>query len=1027
MKNYTEIFIKRPVLSSAISLLIFIIGLFSLTALPLRLFPDIVSPVIEINTVYTGASAEVMNNYVTAVIENALAGIDGVNYMTASSSQDISQISLIMRLGFDPKIALSAVMAKVSAMSAQLPRDAQKPEISVGNGDGESAMYLAVTSQQLDRRELAEYVRQAVKPKLDAINGISAVQILGRTNAMRLWLNPIKMAARGVVAEDISRAINNENVITAAGKTDGHDTYFDITATTDLHSVKEFNNILIKSQNGKYVHLSDIGYAATGDKDSVISTFYNGQPATMIAIKLLPEANPVLVTDQIKKILPAINAALPLDIKIYNVIDQGRYIHAAIHEVVRTLIITIGIVTLVIYLFLGSLRALLIPVITIPLSLIGVCGLLSLLGFSINTLTLLAMVLGIGLVVDDAIVIVENIFRHMETGMSVLRSVIEGTREVSYSVIGMSITLAAVYAPIAVSKGLTGQLFKEFAFTLSGAVILSGIIALTLTPMLCSRWLITDSLKTKFIHRIESYQKQILYRYQRILHVALINAKKCLFIWVGILVSLILLFNIIPKQLSPEEDQGVLIAISSAPNYTNANFINRYANEAMSKYDSLKESDQKIMIAGVPSEHQALAFISLYDWDKRTKSAMELQPELQKLANQVPGVQTIIINPPSLPGEGDMPLQIVLKSTEPYEVLYNQANAIIGSAWASHLFNFVQLDLNYDQPVLKLQINKNAATVLGISMQEISAALSLMLGGNKIQEYTENSSSYFVIPQAEPQFRTNPSELYTIHLKTASGKLVPLSSVAKIITAVQPEQLNQFQKMNAITITGQMAKHKSLQQGIQFFQNVTQQKAYDQITLDYSGGARQFMTEGQKMPEIFLAALIIIFIVLAIQFESYRSPFIILLGSAPFAIFSACLALELGAGSLNIYTQIGLLTLVGLITKHGILITDFANKMQRSGLSKYEAVVAAANMRFRPILMTTAAMVLGVMPLVLANGAGAVSRGQLGMVIASGMFIGTILTMILLPVLYLYIAPVIGENKFINIPHHSSTIETEIN
>jgi multidrug efflux pump len=967
MKNYTEIFIKRPVMSSAISLLIFIIGLFSLTALPLRLFPDIASPVIEINTVYIGASAEVMNNYVTAVIENALAGIDGVNYMSASSSQDSSHISLVMQLGFDPKIALSAVMAKVSAMSAQLPRDAQKPEISVGNGDGESVMYLALTSQQLGRRELAEYVRQGVKPKLDVINGVSEVQILGRINAMRLWLNPIKMASRGVIAEDINRAVNNENVITAAGKTDAHDTYFDITATTDLHSVEEFNNILIKSQNGTYVHLSDIGYAATGDQASTISTFYNGQPATMISIKLLPEANPVLVTDQIKKILPAINASLPLDVKIYNVFDEGRYIHEAIHEVVRTLIITIGIVTLVIYLFLGSLRALLIPVITIPLSLIGVCSLLALMGFSINTLTLLAMVLGIGLVVDDAIVIVENIFRHMETGMSVIRSVIEGTREVSYSVIGMSITLAAVYAPIAFSKGLTGQLFKEFAVTLSGAVIISGIIALTLSPMLCSRWLNADSLKSNFNHLIETYQKKILFRYQRVLHSALNNSKKCLSIWAGIIFSLLILFNIIPKQLAPEEDQGVLLAISSAPNYTNSNFIYRYANEVMSQFNFFKESEQKIIIAGVPSEHQALAFIILDEWNKRTKSAMELQPELQKLANQVPGVQTIIINPPSLPGEGDMPLQIVLKSTEPFEILYNQANELISSAWGSHLFNFVQLDLNYDQPVLKLNINKNAAHVLGISMQAISDSLNLMLGGNKIQEYTENSSSYFVIPQVEPQFRTNPSQLYNIHLKTASGKLVPLSSVAKIITSVQPEQLNQFQKMNAITITGQMAKHHSLQEGIHFFQKITQQKAYEPITLDYSGGARQFMTEGQKMPEIFLTALIIIFIVLAIQFESYRSPFIILLGSAPFAIFSACLALELGAGTLNIYTQIGLLTLVGLITKHGILITDFANKMQQSGLTKYEAIVEAASMRFRPILMTTSAMVLGVMPLVLAK------------------------------------------------------------
>jgi len=1003
MKRFTDIFIKRPVMASVISLLIFLTGCFSLFHLPVRLFPKITDPVITITTSYPGASSQVMQGYVTSVIENSLSGIDGLNYMTASSSQGTSVISLYMDLGYSPQEALSSVMSKVSAVTDQLPVSAQQPTITLGNAEN-PAMILAFTSEKLQRRQVADYLRRVVEPKLEAIPGIAQAQVLGRTYAMRLWLNPIKMAARNISAQEVARAIENGNVQAASGTIENTNDSFDVQTTTNLHSENQFNNVYIKSSQGAYVRLKDIGHASLGDADNSISAYYNGKPATMIFVKLLPGANPVTVTDAIKAQLPEINKILPFDMKVHNVVDAGRYINGAITEVVKTLIEATIIVLLIIWGFLRSFRAMLIPVITIPLSLVGVCSLLYAIGYSINTLTLLAMVLAIGLVVDDAIVVVENTYHHIEAGKGKWQAALVGAREIAYPVIAMSLTLAAVYAPIALTGGLTGQLFSEFAITLAVSVIISGVIALTLSPMLSSRWLPESSL-IKNENKIKNILDQLQFRYTGIINWFLNRHKWQLGLWGFVVIATAILFVNIPSQLAPEEDQGLFVAISSAPDYTSKAFLNYYALELNKVYRQFKVSDSQVIVTGIPVPHQAISFISLKPWGKRSASAMTLLPRLQEMVNQIPGIQTIIINPPTLPGSDGLPFQIVLKSTLNFKDLNNIANMVMNKAQQSGLFSFIQSDLKYDQPTLHVEINRNAAEVLGISMQEIASTLNLMLGGNHVQQFVKDGRSYFVIPQVLNNYRLNPKQLYEIHFKTTANKMVPLSSIATIHISTEPESLNQFQKLNAVTLSGEMTPGKSMEEGIGFIKHVVNSTYSNQINIDYAGQTRQFVQEAHRMLWVLLAAIVFIFLILAMQFESYRSPLIILLGSVPFAVFGACLALWLGFGTMNIYTEIGLVTLIGLISKHGILITEFANKLQQEGESKSVAIRQAVIRRFRPILMTTLAIVLGVLPLVFASGAGSVSRAQLGIVILMGMIFGTILTLLVLPGLYMLMAP----------------------
>lgn len=1008
MKKFTDIFIRRPVLASAVSLFILIAGVFSVFHLPIRLLPKVTDPLITITTSYPGASSGIMQSFVTSTIEGAMSGIKNMAYISSISRQGISIIQIHMNLGASPSKALGSVITKVSSVNSLLPRKASKPDVVVGSSNSNPLMILAFTSKQLKRRAVADYLRRVIAPQLEAISGVAEAKVLGRKYAMRLWLNPLSMAAIGVTPSEVIHAIQSNNIETAAGNTKGNSSSFNIQTTTNLNSAKQFNNVLIKSSNGGYVKLKNIGKAKLGDQDTNISAFYNGQAATMIFIKPLPGANPITVSNQVKEKLAALRKTLPLDIKVHDVVNSGRYISASMQEVEKSLIEAAIIVMLVIFLFLGSLRSVLIPVITIPLSLIGVCSLLYLFSYSINTLTLLALVLAIGLVVDDAIVVVENIFRHIETGDSVMSAAIKGAREIACPVIAMSLTLAMVFVPIALVGGLTGQLFIEFALTLSACVILSGVIALTLSPMLASKCLTRNMILSDnspaYSRFLQGYQK-IYEGYVICLNWTLQNKKILLIAWIMILLALAWLIFHTPTMLAPSEDQGMFMAISKAPNSSSTRFLNYNVAQLNQVYQNFKPSDSQTVVSGIPSRHKALSFISLKPWSKREQTAMALQPQLQAKVNKVPGIETVIINPSSLPGSSGLPLQVVLKSSQGFHALYHMSNAIMAKARQSGIFSFIESNLNYNQPVLKIVINRNAATVLGVSMKEIGSTLSLMLGGNHVQQFDRSSRSYYVTPQIEPQYRLNPQELYNIHIQTKSGQLVPLSSLARIVFTVEPEALNQFQKMNAVTLSGEMAAGYTLSNGISFLTQTARHLFPQDLLVSYAGQTRQLVEEGHKMLWLILGAILSIFLLLAIQFESYRAPLIILLGSAPLAAFGAVLALYLGLGSLNIYTEIALLALVGLICKHGILIITFANELRLQGNTKLAAIKNAMKKRLRPILMTTAAMVCGALPLVFASGAGSVSRNQLGVVIVFGMTIGTCLALFILPTLYMVLSP----------------------
>jgi multidrug efflux pump len=1005
MKKFTDIFIKRPVLASAISFALLIFGIWSYHVLPHRLYPKLVSPVLTISTNYPGASAEMINSSVTNLLQNSLSGIENVNYITASSSQNSSVITINLQLGVDPLKILNVVITKLAAVTDQLPKNCDKPIITVGDSNSDPVMILAVTSEHLTRRDVADYLRQVIAPTFAAIDGVAQANILGRNKAMRLWFDPFKMAARNLSPTDVFTNIKINNAIAAAGQTDNQASYFNITANTDLHTPDQFKKLLIKKNDQRQVLLEDIAKIEVGDKSTAISAFYNNSPATMIFIQLAPGANPMAVTDQIKKVLPKINLSLPFDLAIHNVVDSGKYMHAAMHEIYLTLFITTLIVIAVVFVFLGSMRMMLIPVITIPLSLFGVCIFLGLLKFTLNSLTLLAMVLAVGLVVDDAIVIVENIYRHYENGLSAFNAAIIGAREVAGPIVAMSIVLAAVYLPLGLTTGLTGQLFKEFAFTLAGCVIISGIISLTLSPLLCRLWLKKTAFNNSLYQLLDFYLKYLSYLYKKYLRLALNNSRKVILVWVVFLIGIVLLLNIIPQQLAPVEDQGLLIALSNAPDYTNAKFLNYYTGDLINSLRKVPDSDSAITVTGIPTSHSALSFISLKDWQQRKKSALSIQSNLQQMVNQIPGLAINIIMPPSLPGPSGLPLQIILKSTSSYESLSAATNAILAQAWGSGLFEFVQSDLKYDSPNATLDINKNIARTLGISMAQIADALSLLLSEKPIQQYVQLAHSYFVIPELNSEARSNPQNLLQINLRSQSGQLVPLGNFATLKVKASPEHYNQFQQLNSITITGMMSHNQTLAAGIVFFQNAVKKVNLPALSIDYAGETRQFLQAKGQMAGIFVSALLCIFLILAVTFECYRSPLIIILGSAPLAIFSACLPLYFGWGDLNIYTEIGLLTLVGLICKHGILITEYANQLQSTGLSVRRAVLKAATLRFRPILMTTAAMCFGVLPLVCATGAGAASRNQLGIVLGCGMLLGTLLTLFILPVIYQLLMP----------------------
>jgi multidrug efflux pump len=1005
--NFTDIFIRRPVLATVVSLLILVLGLRALGTLQVLQYPQTQNAIVTISTVYYGADPNVVAGFITTPLENAVAQANGIDYMTSTSTSGVSTILVYLRLNYDADKALTEINTKISSVLSQLPTGTQQPTLTVRVGQTIDAMYIGFNSKVLAPNQITDYIVRVVQPKLQAVPGVQTAEILGGKNfALRAWLDPAKLAAYGLTAADVFQAMSGNNYISGLGNTKGQMVQFDLSASTDLHSLDEFRNLVLKQSNGAIVHLKDVANVTLGFDDYETEVGFDGQQAVYLGIQVAPSANLLNVINGVRAVFPGIQSQLPEGLNGQIVYDSTEFVSSAIHEVVRTLVMAVLIVTLVVFVFLGSPRSVLIPVIAIPLSLIGTFTIMLLAGFSINLLTLLALVLAIGLVVDDAIIVVENVNRHLEEGMKPIPAAMRAAHELAGPIIAMTVVLIAVYVPIGFQGGLTGALFTEFAFTLVGAITVSAIIALTLSPMMTSRLLRPSASSPRWeaglINFIDRRFASIHRRYERWLHGSLSYLPVTTVFALIILGSIYFLYNGATSELAPQEDQGVVITSATTAADSTLQQRQLYDHQIYQAFASYPESDH-IFQLDMPGQN--IAGVVLKPWDKRDRTTGVLQPLMQQKMAQIAGAQVVAFQPPPLPGSQGLPIQFIIGSTDPFSQLNTVAQKFLQDARASGLFIFLDTDLKLDKPQTVVQIDRSKAALLGLKMSDVGGALTAMLGGGYVNYFGLDERSYKVIPQVQQSDRLNPSQLMNYYIHTASGASVPLSTIATLSTHTAPESLNHFQQINAATIQGVAAPGVALGTVIQYLQELAARELPQGYSIDYGGLSRQYVQESGGFVVTFGFALIIIYLSLAALFESFRDPLIILV-SVPMSIAGALffVGLGLGGASLNIYTEVGLVTLMGLISKHGILIVEFANNLQKEGHTRREAIEMAAGIRLRPILMTTAAMVLGVVPLIVATGAGAASRFSMGLVIATGLSIGTLFTLFVVPAVYMLIA-----------------------
>jgi multidrug efflux pump len=1006
--NFTDIFIRRPVLATVVSLLILVLGLRAVGALPVLQYPRTENAVVTVTTQFYGADPATVAGFITTPLENAIAQANGIDYMTSNSQSGTSTITVNLRLNYDPDKALSEINTKISSVMNQLPVGTQQPILSVTVGQTIDAMYIGFYSDVLEPNQVTDYLVRAVQPKLQSVPGVQTAELLGAKNfALRAWLNPDKLAAYGLTATDVAQALANNDYISGLGTSKGQMVQVNLAASTDLHTLEQFRDMQIKQVNGAIIRMKDVANVSLGfdDYDSQVS--FDGRRAVYFGIQVAPGANLLDVIKGVRDIFPSIQAQLPHGMTGTIVYDSTEFVSSSIHEVIATLVEAVLIVTLVVFAFLGSPRSVLIPVIAIPLSLIGTFTLMLAFGFSINLLTLLALVLAIGLVVDDAIIVVENVNRHLEQGMRPIPAAIQAARELGGPIIAMTVVLIAVYVPIGFQGGLTGALFTEFAFTLVGAVTVSAIIALTLSPMLCSRFLAPHTAdrsgwEARLVDFIDRRFASLHRRYERRLHNSLNFLPVTLVFAAIVLGSIFFLYNGATSELAPQEDEGVVIALATpAPNATLQQRL-MYDHQIDQVFTSFPETDHVFQL-DVPGQN--IGGMVLKPWDQRVRTTNQLQPLVQRALNGIAGFRAVAFQPPSLPGSNGLPIQFAIETTQSFDALNGVAQQFLQRARASGLFIFVDSDLRIDQPQSTVVIDRDKAALLGLSMKDIGAALGSMLGGGYVNYFSLDGRSYKVIPQVEQRFRLNTDQLLNYYIRTDNGDSVPLSTVAHIVTRTVPEALNHFQQLNSATIEGVPFPGVALGTAVDYLTKLAKQTLPQGYTVDYGGLSRQYVQESSGFLVTFGFALIIIFLSLAALFESFRDPLIILV-SVPMSIAGALLFVSTGIGgaTLNIYTEVGLVTLMGLISKHGILIVEFANELQKEGRTKRQAIEEAAGIRLRPILMTTAAMVLGVIPLLTASGAGAVSRFDMGLVIASGLGVGTLFTLFVVPAVYMLLA-----------------------
>ena len=1000
-----EISIRRPVFATVLSLLVLLIGAVSFTKLPVREYPKIDEPVVTVSVKYAGASAEVIESQIAKPLEDSIAGIDAVDVITSISRAEQAQITVRFRLEKDADAAAAEVRDRTSRVRNKLPQAIEEPVIAKVEADAFPVIWLAFSSDTHSALEINELVTRIAKPRLQTVTGAADVRIYGeRKYAMRVWLDPDRLAAYRLTTQDAEDALRRSNLEVPAGRIESRQREFSVTSNTDLKTPAQFGEIVIKTVGGFPVKLRDVARIEQGAADERTSVRLNGRPAISAGVIRQATANPLELSAGVRAMLPKLEADLPKGISISVANDNSVFIDRSVKNVFKTIVEAVVLVALVIFLFLRTVRASIIPIVTIPVSLIGTFALMALAGFTVNTLTLLALVLAIGLVVDDAIVVLENIYRHIEEGEDPFSAAIKGAKEVGFAVVAMTLTLAAVYAPLAFTPGRTGRLFIEFALALAGAVIVSGFIALTLSPMMCSQLLRHNPNPWFFDRWMEKVLTALSKGYEWLLRKILQQRWIVLLVMAGVGLAIWTILPGMKRELAPLEDRGVILNVINSPDGATMEYTNKYASAVERIGQSYSEFDRIFVVMGNPTVSVANVFYRALPWEERKRTTLEMAREMQPRINALPGVSAFPITPPSL-GQGfrERPVNFVILTSDSYENLSQVTRQFLDEIGKNPGFLTPDVDLRLNKPELKIDVDRDKASDLGVSVEVVARAIETMLGGRQVTRYKREGEQYDVIVQTQSIGRDTPDDVERIFVRGRNDTMIPLASLVKVREAVAPRELNHFSQRRAVTITANLAPNYSLGEALDYLDQVGKRVLKPGYTTDVNGTSREFKNSQGSLTIVFVLALLFIFLVLAAQFESFIDPFVIML-SVPLSMIGALLALKWSNGSLNVYSQIGLITLVGLITKHGILIVEFANQMRENGMDMMEATIKAASQRLRPILMTTGAMVLGAVPLALSTGAGAESRIQIGWVIVGGMSLGTVLTIFVVPTMYTLLA-----------------------
>jgi len=1001
----SEFCIERPVFATVLSLLLILVGVVAYDRLTVREYPSTDEPVVSVTTRYPGASPEIIESQVTQLIEGSVAGIEGIDTITSTSRPESSRISISFTLETDPSVAAADVRDRVSRVRRSLPDEIDEPVIAKVEADAQPIMFMVLTSDRLSPLELSDYADRTITDQLQNLTGVAEVRIFGEQRyAMRVWVERARLAAYNLTVQDIETALRNQNVEIPSGQIESADREFTVLSDTGLQTPEQFEQIILKDADGLPVRLGDVARVELGSERLTTAALYNGRTAVGVGIVKQATANPLDVSNAVREALPRIEDSLPEGMSLSISYDSSVFIDRSIQAVFHTIGEAIVLVVIVIFVFLRTLRATLVPLVTIPVSLISACAVMYALGFSINTLTLLAMVLAIGLVVDDAIVVLENIYRKIEEGRPPKQAAIEGIREIAGAVVAMTLTLAAVYAPVAFSPGRTGRLFTEFALTLAATVLISGFVALTMSPMMCAKLLKGHQAHGRIYMAIERFLEAMTSGYARALRLTLKAKPLVVLAALGLAGGAYLLFTNLPSELAPIEDRGVVQVIGVAPEGATIDYTVRYAQQFTDVLTQAPEVESIFTVAGFPEPTRTFAFARLAPWEDRERSQQEIVEELRPGLSRIPGLMAFANNPPSLGrGASSRPVEFIIQTSGTYDQLNDYLEAMLAAARENPGLTNLDTNLKLNKPQVEVEVDRERVADVGSDVATVGRTLETLIGGRQVTRFEQNGEQYDVIVQVDPEYRATPDALRDIYVRGADGEMVQLANLVTIKETVAPKELIRFNQLRSATITANLAPGYSLGEALAFMENTAREILPETVQYDYGGVSREFRDSGNSLYFMFILALGFIYLVLAAQFESFVDPLIIMV-TVPLSMMGALLALKLTGGSLNVFSQIGLVTLIGLITKHGILIVEFANQLQEAGRDKLDAVIEAAKLRLRPILMTTGAMVFGAVPLATAVGAGAESRQQIGWVIVGGMTLGTVLTLFVVPTAYMLLA-----------------------